>query len=303
MALPANQRKVSFRAKTESKCPVCGTMHAKEELMSGSGRLIAGNLTGELRRLYEPSKKWGKIYPLAYAVQVCPKCLYAAYPKDFSNANAEEVKGLKATIQHRQKLIQTLFGALNFNEDRQLVLGVASFLLAVDCYHLRSAEIAPTIKKAVSCMRAAWLLDDLFQDAPYRPYDKVKDFYYMEASKAYRATVEASGTSDAEPDAEAVGFASGPDLDKNFGFIGIQFLYGLLTHKYIDQLAPEKNKVRLKVLTDAKRAISKVYGGGKATKEKPQAMIDIAKDAHDAMGEMIGELEAELNPAPEAAAT
>ena len=69
-----------------------------------------------------------------------------------------------------------------------------------------------------------------------------------------------------------------------------------MTHRYIDQLAPEKNQLRLKILVDAKRAISKVYGGGKATKEKPQAMIDIAKDAHDDMGEMISELEAFLNP-------
>ena len=199
-APPSKNKKVSFRAKTETKCPVCGTMHAKEELMSGGGRLIAGNLTNELRRLFEESKKWGKIWPLAYAVQVCPKCLYASYPKDFTKLSPEEVKGLKATVQHRQKLIQTLFGSLNFSEERQLVLGTASYILAVDCYHLRSAEVAPTIKKAVSCMRAAWLLADLFEDASHRPYDKVKDFYYMEASRGYRAVVESSGTSEAEPE-------------------------------------------------------------------------------------------------------
>ena len=67
-----NQKKISYRAKEATKCPVCGTTHFKEELLSGSGRLIAGKLTQELQRLYEDNKKWGKIIPLVYHVQVCP---------------------------------------------------------------------------------------------------------------------------------------------------------------------------------------------------------------------------------------
>ena len=289
----AKKKKISFRAKTETKCPVCGNIHAKEELMSGGGRLIAGKLTEELRRLFEESKKWGKIYPLAYEVQVCPKCLYASYSKDFDALGDEEVKSLKMTISHRQKMIQTIFGTINFAEDRNLVSGAASYLLATDCYHLRVPEIAPTPKKAVSCMRAAWLLDDLFADASYRPYDKVRDFYYTEASRNYRLSLEFM-ESGREP-IESVAHMLGPDIDQNWAFDGIIYLNAYLTRKYIDNLADSPTKKK-ELLENTKRYLSKLYGSGKASKSKPSVIIDMAKDLYDAMSSEIAELEARLNP-------
>ncbi|EMG10816.1 hypothetical protein LEP1GSC151_0025, partial [Leptospira interrogans serovar Grippotyphosa str. LT2186] len=36
--------------------PICNEVHQKENMFQGGGRLIAGKLTIELRRLYEKNK-------------------------------------------------------------------------------------------------------------------------------------------------------------------------------------------------------------------------------------------------------
>jgi len=59
-----NDQKITFQSKKEITCPVCEAVFRKEELRVGGGRLIAGKLTEELHRLYEPSKKYGEIFLL-----------------------------------------------------------------------------------------------------------------------------------------------------------------------------------------------------------------------------------------------
>ena len=51
--------KVTFFSKNPIECPLCNTKFYKEDLLSGRGRLIAGDLSDELRRFYEPSQKYG----------------------------------------------------------------------------------------------------------------------------------------------------------------------------------------------------------------------------------------------------
>ncbi len=65
-------------------CPVCHAEFHREDIRTGRGRLIAGDLTDELRRSYQPSKKYGEVYPLFYPVTVCPECYYAAFQGDFT---------------------------------------------------------------------------------------------------------------------------------------------------------------------------------------------------------------------------
>lgn len=282
------QKKVSFRARQETKCPVCGETHSKEELLSGGGRLIAGKLNAELRRLYEESKKWGKIEPLNYALQVCPKCLYTAYPKDFKGIDKEEVQALKTTTPQRQKIVQTLFGKVDFKENRNLVHGAASYILAVDCYHLKSYATAPTPKKAVSALRAAWLLDELYNEASYRPYDKVRDFYYTEAAANYRSTLDLMQSGNEPVDQAA--YLLGPSLDHNWAYDGVIYLNAYLTKKYIDQLA-ENNEQKFKLLDQSKRYLSKLYGSGKSSKSKPSVIVDMAKDLYDEIGEILSAMD------------
>ncbi|MCX7632946.1 MAG: DUF2225 domain-containing protein [Turneriella sp.] len=289
-----NQKKISFRAKEATKCPVCGATHFKEELLSGGGRLIAGKLTPELRRLYEESKKWGKIEPLVYHVQVCPKCLYAAFPKDFSQLNPGEILAIKNTTQHRQKVVETFFGKYDMGENRNLVHGAISYMLNVDCYHLRGNQAAPTPKKAVSALRAAWLLDDLYREASYRPYDKLRDFYYIEAARCYKRVLDTM-TSGIEPIEEAA-YLLGPSLDFNWQFDGVIYLNSYLTRKFIDQMATTP-KDKYNILDGSRRYLSKLYGTGKASRSRPSVIIDMAKDLYDEIGKLMEQYRMEFDPA------
>ncbi|UZQ71171.1 DUF2225 domain-containing protein, partial [Treponema pallidum] len=54
---------VSFYSKERIECPVCTTVFQREEMHSGGGRTIAGDLTDELRRTYETSAKYGEVFP------------------------------------------------------------------------------------------------------------------------------------------------------------------------------------------------------------------------------------------------
>lgn len=286
-------KKVSYYAKEESKCPICEHYHSKEEMLSGGGRLIAGNLGQDLRRAYKPSPKFGVVIPLAYSVQVCPNCLYASYSRDFATLKPNEIEAIAATQDYRRQLIQTLFGDINFEEPRDLVLGTASLLLAIDCYHLRGKEVAPTVKKAVSSIRVAWLLDDLFAKAAYRPYDKVRDFYFMQAASAYLDVLEIM-QSGKEPLDQAT-YMLGPDLDHNWGYDGIIYLNSYLTRKYIDKMA-NTDQEKFNLLDKSKRYLSKLYGTGKSNKSKPNVIVDMAKDLYDEIGELLDELEKKLEP-------
>lgn len=287
-----SKKKISYRSKKETTCPICGETHFREELFSGGGRLIAGKINKELRMIYLESKKWGKICPLYYKIQVCPNCYYAAYSKDFETLESEELTGLKNTEAHRKELINTLFGELDFNAEREIVTGLASYILAVDCYHLRDAKVGPTPKKAVLSLRAAWLLDDLFQLAPYRPYDKARDFYKKEAAANYAKTLEYMQTGD-EPIEEVAGYL-GPGEDKNWGFDGVIYLNAFLTLKYIEELS-DTIKGRHDLLEKTKRYLSKLYGTGKASKSKPGMIVEMAKDLYDEIGDRIDEYEKELS--------
>ena len=64
----------TYFSKQKITCPLCGADVVREDLRTGSGRIIAGNLTDELRRHYEPSKKSGIVYPFLYSVEICPEC-------------------------------------------------------------------------------------------------------------------------------------------------------------------------------------------------------------------------------------
>lgn len=288
MASTATKKKVSYYSKEDSTCPVCKNEFKREELLSGGGRLIAGRLTEELRRLYEPSKRYGKVYPLAYEITTCPKCLYSAFRKDFqSNILPEEIKKLKEQTQKRQEVIQKLFGRLDFKEPRNLVLGAATYVLTVDCYHFRGPDIAPTPKKAIAALRAAWLFSDIHEEVPDRPYDKVVEFYYLKSVAWYRDTLEFMQTGD-EPIESAAGML-GPDTDQNWAFDGIMYLNGILTKKHIDHMASEAEE-KAKILMTTKKFLSKLYGSGKGSKSKPSAIIDMAKDTYDEINKMIEEL-------------
>jgi len=278
------KKKVSYREKSATKCPVCSYEFFQEKMLTGGGRLIAGKLTDELRRLYEENKKAGKIYPLSYIMAVCPKCLYASNMQDFNTITPDEAMNIRNATNARIQTVKKFFPDLDFSADRTLSHGAASFMLAVDVYGLRNKNVAPTFKRAVSSIRAAWLFDDLAKEHPDSPYKKISNFFYLKSYGFYEKVLELF-TTGAEP-VEAAG-SLGPDYDKNWGYEGVLYLYSVLTIK-LGIKEPDIKK-RIEVFEKTKRILSKVFGIGKSTKNKPGALIDMTRDQYDKINSLLAQ--------------
>ena len=266
---------VTFYSKDQTECPICNAKFKREELMSGGGRMIAGSLTDELRRLYEPSAKFGEIFPLVYTMTVCPKCHYAAFPQDFCTLDKESLSRIYDSMEERYDSVRKLFSSLNFSAARTLNEGAASLYLALLCYEQVDAKYSPTIKKGVCALRAAWLFGELGRRYPEENYTYVSDLFYHKALFFYRLAVELE-TSGKEMIANLKSF--GPDLDKNYGFDGVLYLSALLEVKYGSHTDPHK---RHELLTFHRRSLAKMFGLGRSTKNKPGPLLEHARHLYD----------------------
>lgn len=286
--------KVSYRQKNATVCPVCSFEFHREELFTGGGRLIAGKLTDELRRNYEASKKFGKVHPLIYVPTVCPSCLYTAFPKDFESLDESELDKMRELTVARKNVIKKFFGNLDFNSDRDLNTGAASYMLAVDSYGYRNKKVAPTFKMAQASIRAAWLFTDLAKENPETPFGKIATFFYKKAYQTYVKVLDLMQTG-GEP-VDAVG-NMGPDTDKNWGYEGILYLTAVLTVK-IGSKESDPAK-RMENLEKCKRYLSRLFGSGKTSKSRPSELLDKTKDCYDKINEMIEEWNREHAPKAE----
>jgi uncharacterized protein (DUF2225 family) len=285
--LEENPMKISYYLKNSITCPVCGTEFYKEEMLSGRGRLIAKDTTDELRRIYEPGRKAGEIYPLIYPITVCPQCLYAAYVEDFQLIDKKDLDIALSQKGKRSQDIALLFPDLDYRRMRNLYTGTASYLLAVGCYSFHSKERAPTFKKGLSSLRAAWLFEDLHRKYQDQNYDKIKLMMYKKATDYYEKTISIAQTGEERVDAVK---NFGPDLDKNFGFQGVLFISTLLLFKYGNH---EETDKRIAKLQSAKRIISKIFGSGKSSKSKPSFILELSKDLYEKITSKIAELKGE----------
>jgi hypothetical protein len=75
-------------------------------------------------------------------------------------------------------------------------------------------------------------------------------------------------------------------VDNNFGFDGVMYLTGYLEYHFGSQANPEQ---RERSLTSARRAIARLVGMGKSSKNKPTVLIEKAKELHKLLGEEIKE--------------
>ena len=278
--------KISFYSKKEYQCPVCGTSFHKEELLSGGGRLIAGALTMELHRLYEPSAKYGEIFPLVYSAVVCPNCWFASSEADFPllpNAKKEEALFTQANREADTKLI---FPETDFYVPRTLMEGAASQYLVLRCYDFFGKQTSPTIKQGLAAIRTAWLLDDLDKKFPKQHYDWLATLFRKKALYFYSEALAREQTG-----AETMsGIKSyGPDTDKNYSYEGMLYLYAYLQYKY--GLA-ENMEERKESLEKARRTIAKLFGMGKSSKDKPGAFLEMARKLYDTLNKELGEMNA-----------
>ena len=260
-------------------------------MFTGGGRLIAGKLTLELRRLYEPSKRFGdRIKPLIYPVTVCSECYFAALREDFATPDKKLVEQAKANSDKRKLNISRVFPNLDFNAERVLEHGAASYLLAVEGYSYFGKHLSPTLKKAVCSLRGAWLFSDLeLQDPDKAQFGDLQNFFYKKALFFYQETLVRWQRGQESYDGVK---HFGPDIDKNYGYDGVLYLVGYLTDKIsMTEADPVKKKADLE---GGRRIISKMFGSGKASKDKPSTLLEMTRELYEEMAAEINKLTEEL---------
>lgn len=267
---------ISFYSKTKVICPVCKKDFQKEEILSGGGRMIAGTLTEELRRNFEPSAKYGKVYPLIYAIGACPNCHCAFFWQDFPLLNdGKAINTLLDTETDRRDSVNVIFPHYNLKRDKTLLDGAASYYLALLSYEHMPKNFSPTIKKAQICLRLAWLCTDLNTECPNHNYDFIAQKFYRKALFFYQEALDFE-TTKVESIAGISNF--GPDIDKNYGYDGVIYLCGLLEYKYGQT---ENFDERLKKLENYKRSIARIFGLGKSSKNKPGPLLEHSRELYD----------------------
>jgi uncharacterized protein (DUF2225 family) len=266
--------RISFFSKSELACPVCDTKFYREDILTGRGRLIAGELSTELRRYYEPSQKYGEVYPLIYPVTVCPGCYYAVFSQDFDELHDDGRREIENDTDDRVRSVQKLFEDLDYREPRRLEEGSASYYLAMRCYDSMPSELSPTIKQGVSAIRAAWLCADLHRRAPEENYDYLSRIFYRKARFFYTQAIEYEQNGE-----EAIANAGnlGPDIDKNYGYDGVLYLAAYLEYHH----GPTADEIRRHdALQRSKTIVAKLFGMGKASRQKPSAILELSRDLY-----------------------
>lgn len=268
---------ITFFSKEDIQCPVCEHTFKREDLRTGRGRLIAGSLTDELRRLYEPTEKFGEVYPLVYSITVCPKCRYAAFPQDFGVVPLGAMSAIEGENEERKKSLEKVFPDLDFEEPRTLKTGVASYHYTIHCMQHFPKEFSPTIKSGLAALRAAWLSADLNRKYPGEHFDYLSQIYYHKAWFLYTQALryEEDGT-------EGIADAGvlGPDIDQNYGYDGVLYIAAQLEFKHGPRDNPELRKASLE---RAKTMVGRLFGLGKASKNKPSTLLERAREIHSAI--------------------
>ena len=277
--------RVSFYSKEKYTCPACETVFQREELHSGSGRLIAGILTDELHRLYEPSVKYGEIFPLIYLATVCPVCWFTAMDKDFMDF-AKVNRGL-AERDREKRIADTIlvFPEVDFNKGRDLISGTASQYLLVRCYEYFPKEFSPTIKQGIASLRTGWLLDEMDKKYPGQHYDWLSMLFRKKAFYFYNEAIRREQRGRETMSGLKI---FGPDTDKNYGYEGALYLSALLCYKYGFHDNPE---LRVNALDEAKRTIARIFGIGKSSKSKPGPLLEHARNLYENLSKEMNEID------------
>ena len=278
--------KVTFLAKEPTVCPVCEHKFFKESLMSGGGRLSAGEVTETLHRVYKPVKKYGKINPIVYSVNICPSCFYSTLGPDFTLLPEDKIDEVRAKAQDRINFVNKLIGIpVDFTYHRTLESGAAAYALAIESYDYMTRKSFPIIKQAMCSMRTAFLMEDLDAEKPDNYFKYIAELYYRKAIFFYKRAIELNQSKEQVMENLK---SFGPDIDKNYGYDGIIYLIGVLTFKYGIK---DDKEVRKKELEEARQYLGKLFGMGKADFDKPKEILEKSKDFHSEISKELKELD------------
>ncbi|MCR5605784.1 MAG: DUF2225 domain-containing protein, partial [Treponema sp.] len=217
---------ISYWSKKKCICPICKKKFDREEMLSGGNRMIAGDLTDELHRNFEPSAKYGMVYPLIYKVGACPYCNAAFLWNDFETIeDRNTIESVYKDSDNREKIVNNLFPYFDLKRPRTLLDGAAMYYLALLCYEKADIKHSPTFKRAMISLRLAWLCNDLEKACPHHNYDYAAQVFYRKALFFYQQTLLKETTGE-----EAIANVGhlGPDIDKNYGYDGSIYLCGFL---------------------------------------------------------------------------
>lgn len=267
---------ISYWSKEKCTCPVCKKTFEKEVMLSGNGRMIAGKLSDDLHRTFEPSAKFGRIYPLIYEIGACPNCYTALIWSDFKELRDKNTTdSLFDSREERREKCETIFPHFNLKKERTLYDGCAMYYLALLTYSKMPADNLPTMKSAFLSLRMAWLTRELDMAVPGHNFKYISDVMYRKALFFYQQAIVCE-TARTEKSSTLSNF--GPDMDKNYGWDGVIYLCGLLEYKYGQQ---EDMQLRLKKLSESKTAIARIFGLGKSSKNKPGPLLEKARNLYD----------------------
>jgi uncharacterized protein (DUF2225 family) len=283
MKYKPKEAKITFQSKEEYTCPVCNTVFNREELLSGSGRLIAGTLTDELHRHYEPSARYGEIFPLVYVATVCPKCWFASMDKDFSDFPKSGNMMAEKDTEGRIADTKLIFPNTDYRNPRDIFSGTASLYLVLRCYEYFPKEFSPTIKQGIVSLRAGWMFEELDKKFPGQHYDWLSQLFRKKAAYFYNEAIRKEQRGKETLSALKI---FGPDTDKNYGYDGALYLTALLKFKYSFRDNPA---LRVSALEEAKRTIAKIFGVGKSSKDKPGPLLEHARNLYENISKDLNE--------------
>ena len=267
--------KISFFQSNKIVCPVCNYKFSREVMHTGSGRLVAGDLMDDLRRMYRKSSKYGKINPLIYNPVVCPSCLYAALPEDYAKVPPAALEQIQQSTASRKKHAQMLFGDFDYSQPRDLRAGAKAFFLCLCCYVYFTKSFAPSTKKSICSMRASWCVSDLHQIEPNENYETLYQQLRHLSYKSYEKCFETTSTG--AEDFRSVTHV-GPDTDVNFGYEGVLYITCYLGYEHKDFLDDQSRYEKMK---HYRTVLAKVFGFGKSSKSKPTPLLNKAKNLHE----------------------
>ena len=275
---------ISYWSKEQMNCPICKKKFDREIMRSGNGRMIAGPLTPELHRQFEPSAKFGRVYPLIYEIGCCPHCYSAFFWNDFKEKFSNDLADrLYESAMERKEKCNVIFPYFNLKKERTLFDGAAMYYLALMSYDVCPPDFIPTLKKAMICLRLAWLCNDINLQCHGYNYDTVSQMFYRKALFFYQQAI-INETNRTEKSSTLANM--GPDMDKNYGWDGVIYLCGLLEYKYGQQ---EDIQLRLKKLHESKVAIARIFGLGKSSKSKPGPLLEHARELYDNISKLVAD--------------
>ncbi|BBM89908.1 hypothetical protein COTS27_01625 [Spirochaetota bacterium] len=258
-------------------CPVCSHKFKREVMRFGHGRLITTDTDDELKQNYKFSKKFGAIYPYIYNVLVCPECWFATLVEDFSKKDFYDYANLKTDTRFRIRKARELFPQAEFDVNRTLETGLLGYFLAMICYTYCNDSNFAHGKKSIAAIRASWCAGELHHLHPESSYDILKQYFrytsYLESSN-HLATLYADKSK------QRISIELyGPDVNKDMGFDGFLYLSSYLNLEFLI-LEPSLIE-QYKRLEKISYTLSKVFGLGKTSQQKPSILTNKARDLYE----------------------